>query len=210
MHCTRLDIAFIVCKLSRYTSNFSKDHWKTITRILGYLKQTMNFGLFYNNFPVVLEGYIDVSWITNASDTKSTSGWVFNLRGGIVSWVSKKQICITHSTMESEFIALAVTDKEAERLRNMLLDIKLWPQLMPSISLHYYCQTTMSKTFSKIYNRKSRYISLRHEYIVQLISDGIITIMRVRSCNNLTYPFTKGLSRDLVRKTFTSMRLKTI
>jgi hypothetical protein len=74
----------------------------------------MDFGLFYNNFPVVLEGYIDVSWITNASDTKSTSGWVFNLGGGIVSWVSKKQICITHSTMESEFIALAATDKEAE------------------------------------------------------------------------------------------------
>jgi hypothetical protein len=92
----------------------------------------------------------------------------------------------------------------------MLLDIKLWPQLMPSISLHYYCQTTMSKAFSKIYNRKSRYISLRHEYIVQLIYDGIITIMRVRSCNNLTYPFTKGLSRDLVRNTSTSMRLKTI
>jgi hypothetical protein len=68
----------------------------------------------------------------------------------------------------------------------------------------------MSKAFSKIYNRKSRYISLRHEYIVQLIYDGIITIMRVRSCNNLTYPFTKGLSRDLVRNTSTSMRLKTI
>jgi hypothetical protein len=71
MHCIRLDIAFIVCKLSRYTSNLSKDHWKTITTILGYLKKTMDFRLFYNNFPVVLEGYIDVSWITNPSDTKS-------------------------------------------------------------------------------------------------------------------------------------------
>ena len=66
MHCTRLDIAFIVCKLSRYTSNLSTDHWKTITRVLGYLKKTMDFGLFYNNFSVVLESYIDASWITSA------------------------------------------------------------------------------------------------------------------------------------------------
>jgi len=51
--------------------------------------------------------------------------------------------------MESKFIALATTNKEAEWLRNMLLNIKLWSQLMPSISLHYDCQTTMSKAFDK-------------------------------------------------------------
>jgi hypothetical protein len=45
-------------------------------------------------------------------------------------------------------------------------------QLMSSIFSHYGSQATMSKTFSKIYNEKSRHISLRHEYIRQLISDG--------------------------------------
>ena len=34
MHCTRPDIAFVVCKLSRYTSNPGVAHWKAITRIL--------------------------------------------------------------------------------------------------------------------------------------------------------------------------------
>lgn len=33
--------------------------------------------------------------------------------------------------MESEFIALAAAGKEAEWLRNLLFDIKLWPQPMP-------------------------------------------------------------------------------
>jgi len=46
------------------------DHWITIIIVLGYLKSTMNFGLFYNNFLIVLESYINVSWITNASDNK--------------------------------------------------------------------------------------------------------------------------------------------
>ena len=113
MHCTRPDIAFTVCKLSRFTSNPSVEHWKAIARVLGYLKKTMNLGLLYNKFPVVLEGYTDASWITSIKDNKSTSGWVFTLAGGAVSWASKKQTCITHSTMEIEFIALAATGKEA-------------------------------------------------------------------------------------------------
>ena len=36
--------------------------------------------------------------------------------------------------MELEFIALAAASKEAKWLKNMLLDIELWPQPIPAIS----------------------------------------------------------------------------
>ena len=168
----------------------------------------MNLGFLYSKFPVVLKGYTDASWITSTKDNKSTSGWVFTLADGVVSCASKKQTCITHSTMESEFIALAAAGKEVEWLRNMLLDIKLWPQPMPAISLYCDSQTTMSKAFSKMYNGKSRHISLRHEYVRQLISDGIISIIYVKSCNNLADPFTKALPRDVVKKISAGLGLK--
>ena len=86
-------------------------------------------------FSIVLKGYTDASWITSASDNKATSCWVFTLGGGAVSSASKKQTYISHSTMEFEFIALTATDKKVEWLRNLLLDIKLWPQPMLAISL---------------------------------------------------------------------------
>jgi hypothetical protein len=208
MHGIRPDISFAVCKLSRYTNNPSTEHWKAIGRVLGYLKLTIGLGLYYTNFLLVLEGYTDASWITSASDNKATSSWVFTLGGGAVSWASKKQTCISHSTMESEFIALAGEGKEAEWLRNLLLDIKLWPQPMPAISLYCDSESTMSKAHSKVYNGKSRHISLRHEYVRQLIVDGIITIVFVRSSKNLADPLTKGLSRDLVKSTSSGMGLK--
>ena len=91
MHCTRPDIAFSVCKLSRYTSNPSMEHWKAIIRIFGYLKGTKNLGLFYSNYPVVLEGYTDASWITSVGDKHATSGWIYTLGGCAISWASKKQ-----------------------------------------------------------------------------------------------------------------------
>jgi len=83
----------------------------------------------------VIEGYSDSSWMTSSSDNKSISGWIFSLGGGAISWASNKQTCISHSTMKSEFIAIVIVGKEAEWLRNMLFDIKLWPQPLLTISL---------------------------------------------------------------------------
>ena len=133
------DTRYRICSkqnFSRYTSYPGTAHWKAINRIFGYLKRTINLSLTYYEFPAVLEGYFDASWITSANDNKSTSGWIFTIAGEAISWASKKQTCIAHSTMESEFIALAAAGKEAEWIRNLLLEIELWPQPMPSISLY--------------------------------------------------------------------------
>ncbi|GJW58706.1 hypothetical protein Tco_0105437 [Tanacetum coccineum] len=102
-----------VGRLSRFASNPSRHHWHAITRVFNYLKGTMNYVLSYDGYHSVLEGYSDASWINHVKDSSSTSGWVFLLGGGAISWASKKKACITGSTMESEFVALAAADKEA-------------------------------------------------------------------------------------------------
>ena len=51
-------------------------------------------------------------------------------------------------------------------------------------------------------------LALRHEYVRQLISDGVVTIIYIRSCKNLADPFTKGLSRDLIKSTAVGMGLR--
>ena len=79
---------------------------------------------------------------------------------------------------------------------------------MPAISVYCDSQATIFKAYSKIYNEKSRHISLRHEYIRQLIEDGIISIVYIKSNSNLADPFTKGFSRDLVKVTSIGMGLK--
>ena len=90
VHCTKLDIAFAVCKLFRFTKNPGVMHWKAKSRILSYLKTTKDLGLFYNSFPAVLQGYTDTSWITSTHDKMSTSKWIFILGSGVASWASKK------------------------------------------------------------------------------------------------------------------------
>ncbi|GKF66278.1 hypothetical protein Tco_0192795, partial [Tanacetum coccineum] len=90
-----------------------------------------------SSYPSVLERYTNASWISNTKDNSSTSGWVFLLGGGTISWDSKKQTCITGSTMESKFVALAAAGKEAEWLRNLILEIPLWSK--PIAPIYIIC-----------------------------------------------------------------------
>ncbi|GKA76775.1 zinc finger, CCHC-type containing protein [Tanacetum coccineum] len=180
---TRLDIVFVVGKLSRYTSNPGTQHWQAIQRVLKYLKKTMGYRLTYTGYPSVLKGYIDASWISNTKHNSSTSGWVFLLGGGAISWASKKQTCITGSTIESEFVALAAAGKESE------------------------CAATLAKAYSQMYNGKSKHLGVRHSMIRELITNGVISIEFVRSQQNLADHLTKGLARDLVIKSAEGMGL---
>ena len=70
--------------------------------------------MHYNKYLVVLEGYCDANWISDSTDSKSTSGYVLTLGSAIVSWKSSKQTYIARSTMEVEFVALDKAGEEAE------------------------------------------------------------------------------------------------
>ncbi|GKD49064.1 hypothetical protein Tco_1278040 [Tanacetum coccineum] len=196
--CTRPDIAIVVGKLSRYTSYSDTQYWQVIQRVLMYLKKTIDYRLTYTGYPSVLKGYIDASWISNAEDNLSTSGWVFLLGGGAISWASKKQTCITGSTMEYEFVALAAAGKEAEWLKNLLLEIPLWVKPITPISIRCDSAATVEKAYSQMYNGKSRHLGVRHNMIREMITNGAVSIEFVRSQQNLAYHLTKGLARDLV------------
>ncbi|XP_074293075.1 secreted RxLR effector protein 161-like [Silene latifolia] len=170
MRSTRPDIAFSVGKLSRHTSNPSLEHWVAVKCVLRYLKQTVDYGLNYVGFPSVLEGYSDASWITNIEDHSSTSGWVFLLGGGAISWASKKKTCIKSLTMESKFIALPAAGKEAEWLRNLVHEIPVWPRPIPPISIHCDSSATLAKAYREVYNGKSRHLGVRHSAVRELIT----------------------------------------
>ncbi|GJZ24801.1 hypothetical protein Tco_0562260, partial [Tanacetum coccineum] len=111
---------------------------------------TMNYGLSYVGYPSVLEAYSDASWINHVKDSSSTSGWVFLLGGGAMSWASKKQTCITSSTMESEFVALTSVGKEVEWLRNLIHEISILPKPITPISIHCDSAATLAKAYSQI------------------------------------------------------------
>ncbi|XP_075636931.1 secreted RxLR effector protein 161-like [Castanea sativa] len=55
-----------------------------------------------------LRGYSNADWASDRDKHRSTTGYAFLLSGATICWCSKKQSCITLSTMESEYVACSV------------------------------------------------------------------------------------------------------
>ena len=115
----------------------------------------MNLGLHFQKFPVVLEGFSDVDWNTLSNDSKATSGYIFSIAGGAISWKSKKHTILALSTMESELIALATASEEASWLRNFLADTPLWERPTSAVLIHCDSTVAISRVQNRYYNNKS-------------------------------------------------------
>ena len=65
-----------------------------------YLNGTLDYGLLYCCTDIA--GFSDADWAGDHDDRKSTSGFVFMISGAVISWNSKKQMCVALSTAEAE------------------------------------------------------------------------------------------------------------
>ncbi|GJZ86304.1 hypothetical protein Tco_0657914 [Tanacetum coccineum] len=63
--------------------------------------------------------YSNANWINHVEDSSSTSRWVFLLGGGAISWASKKQTCITGSTMCKRAKIITTIEHEVSASRSL-------------------------------------------------------------------------------------------
>ena len=81
-------------------------HWQATKRIFRYVKGTKRYGILYiTSKNSELIGYTDSDWARSIDDQKSTSGYVFHMGSGAISWASKKQPIVALSTAEVEYVA---------------------------------------------------------------------------------------------------------
>ena len=87
--CMCPDIAYIVGMLGRYLSNPSMDHWKNAKRVMWYLQRTKDYMLTYQrSYHLEIVGYSDFDFMGCLDNRRSTSGYIFMLARGAVSWKS--------------------------------------------------------------------------------------------------------------------------
>jgi hypothetical protein len=208
---TRPDISFAVSKLSRFMSNPGTDHWHALERVMRYLAGTMSYGIHYSGHPAVLEGYSDSNWISDADELYATSGYVFTLGGGAISWRSCKQTILTRSTMEAELTALDTATVEAEWLRELLMDLPVVEKPVPAILMNCDNQTVIVKVNSAKDNAKSsRHVKRRLKSVRKLRNSGVISVTYIQTDKNLADPFTKGLSRNVIDSASREMGMRPV
>ena len=125
--CTRPDISFVTGSLARYMANPTTVHWQAAKGVLRYLAGTADYGItFGGSGNMEMIGYCDDADYAGDIDTRrSTTGFVFTLNGGAISWQSKRQPTVAASTTEAEYMAAAAAVKEGLWLRKLLSDLNI-------------------------------------------------------------------------------------
>jgi hypothetical protein len=108
---TRPDIAYAVGEVSRFMKDPGRGHWAAVKHLLRYLKGTVDWGIKFGGpgADLTVQGYSDADY-AGAQDRRSTTGYVFMLAGGPVSWRSRRQKSVALSTMEAEYMSRARGD----------------------------------------------------------------------------------------------------
>lgn len=118
---TRPDIAHSVGVASRFMQNPRKPHLDAIHRILRYVKGTINYGMRYENGAKC--EVVDLCDAGDLSTRRSTTGYVFSLGSGAISWCSKSQSTVSLSTIEAEYLAATMAAQEIVWLIQLMKDL---------------------------------------------------------------------------------------
>ena len=198
---TRPDIAYAVKELSRFLNNPGPKMWAAAKNVLRYLKGTQTHGIrfggraSYNTLacsPSHLVGYSDSDWAGQVDDRKSTSGLIFYLNNGAVSYACKSQKCVALSTAESEYVALGEAAREAIYLRMLLKDLGQ-EQTEPTV---IYEDNIAAEKLCKnnVHHSRTKHIDIKHHFIREIVEEKHIEIKHLASTEMLADLLTKALA----------------
>ena len=116
--CTRPDISQVLKILSRHTSNFGKRHVECAKHLLRYLQGSIELGLTYRSgFPSLYQVFTDASHASCVDTRRSITSVVIKLGGNTVFWKSAFTTIVSHSSTESELMALDAGATASQALR---------------------------------------------------------------------------------------------
>jgi hypothetical protein len=194
---TRPDLAYVVCLVARFMDRPIEMHFAAVKRVMRYVKGTLDHGILYRhitNQSLKLLGWSDSDYAGDLDDRKSTSGYVFMLGTGAISWSSKKQPIVTLSTTEAEYVAAASCACQCIWLRSILNHLKI----NQSSSTMIHCDNSSSIKLSKnpILHGRCKHIDVRFHFLRDLTRDGVVELVHCRSQDQLADLMTKPLKLD--------------
>ena len=190
---TRPDIAYPTNALAQYASNLTNEHWEAMKRLWRYLKGTKTMGCYYKGDTGLL-GWTDSSWNELLQDERSTSGYVFLLAGGPVSWASRKQATVATSTTVAEYYAQYHAATELSWIRELLreLDIGSIDTKMPT-TVYADKKGAISLAKTTAYHKRSKHIAVRYHWTRQMLTTGEINLEYLPTDQMLADGMTKPL-----------------
>jgi len=194
MIATRPDVANALGNVAKYSGKYNQSHWNATKRILKYMICTKDYGIKFNgNASSTLYGYADANWGADIDTRRSTTGYLFILNGGLISWKSQRQRTVATSSTESEYMALFAATQESIWLRGLLKGFKHLKEGPTMIFQDN--QGCIALARNPVYHSRTKHIDIKYHFIRDQLLLKTIDTKYVKTEDMLADILTKDLPR---------------
>jgi hypothetical protein len=196
---TRPDLSFVASHLATFCSCYQERHWNACLDVMRYIKGTTAVSIVYSKSgPDQPISYSDANYATDPIDRKSISGYAFTYAGGMISWKSKKQPVVAHSSSESELVALDSAAREAMWITSLFDQLKKPIQL--PLQLWEDNQGTINITRNPVNHPGTKHIAVRYFAVRDWIHEGRLKVEYMKTSEMLADALTKPLNGARLRE----------
>ena len=139
-----------------------------------------------------LEGYCDADYAGDLDTRRSTTGYVFMLNGGVISWSSRRQQTVAASTAEAEYMAAAAATKEALWLRKLLGNLRF---IVNTVIIRADNQGALHLLKNPITSMKSKHVAVVYHIARERVARKEVAFQYVRTEHNVADVLTKALPK---------------
>ena len=138
-------------------------------------------------------GYSNLDFAGCVDSRKSTSGYIFKLADGAVSWRSVKQTLSTTSTMKAEFVSCFEASSLGVWLKSFISKLRIVDSISRPLKL--YCDNPVAVFMAK--NNKSgsrsKHIDIKYLAIRERVKEEKVVIEHISTESMIADPLTKGM-----------------
>ena len=196
---SRPDISSSVSILSQKVSKPSRLDLNEVKRIIRYLSCTkkLNLRLSNQNSDKDLLMYSDANWAEDRIDRKSNSGYIVFAFGGTISWACRKQVSVSLSSTEAEYIALSEATQELIWLQRLSEDFSI--NIQYPVQILADNQSAIKMIDNSKFSNSTKHIETRYHFIKDIKEQGLINVKYVPAEDNIADMLTKALGGTKIR-----------
>jgi hypothetical protein len=157
------------------------------------VKGTLDYGILYKkDGECNLVGFCDADYAGDHDTRRSTTGYVFMLGWGAISWCSKRQPTVSLSTTEAEYRASAMAAQESTWLIRLLKD--LCQPIKVAVTLYCDNQSAICLAENPVFHARTKHIEVHYHFIREKVLQEEIDLKHVNTKDQVADLFTKSLS----------------
>jgi hypothetical protein len=138
-----------------------------------------------------IHDFMDVNWAGELDHRRSISGYVFNLFGGAINWMSKRQTVVALSTTKDEYMVATHASKEAIWLQRSCLGIGL---VQEAVRIDCDSQSAIFLAKNLTYHSKTKHIGIQYHFVRDMVEEKKVLLMKVDTLKNVADSLTKSVS----------------